>query len=95
MCLLGRTTTLPEQTLAAILHPFSLGLAFRDCSCDKIVIGEAPNLIHNVVPKRAEIGQVTPDNTVYKADRRCGDGRASATLRVADDTDSDKADQIR
>ena len=42
-----------------MLHRFSVGLAFSDYSCDKIVIGEPPNLIQNVAPKRAEIGQLT------------------------------------
>ena len=31
----------------------------------KKIIDEPQNLNHNVVPKRAEIGQLTPDNAVY------------------------------
>ena len=32
------------------------------------VIGELPDSIHNVVPKRADIGQITVLNAVYNAD---------------------------
>jgi hypothetical protein len=34
----------------------------------KRVVDEPQNLNHNVVPKRAEIGQITADNALYKAD---------------------------
>jgi hypothetical protein len=51
-----------SKSVADNLRPFSVGVALRDDSCDKILIGESPNFIHNVAPKRAEIGQLTPDN---------------------------------
>jgi hypothetical protein len=36
-------------------------LAFRHSLCDKSVIGEPPNLTHNLALKRAAIGQLTGD----------------------------------
>ena len=45
------------------------------------IIDEPQNLNHNVVPKRAEIGQLTPDNAVYNADCRCISGRTGAAFR--------------
>ena len=36
-------------------------LAFRHSLCDKSVIGEPPNLTHNLPLKRAAIGQLTGD----------------------------------
>jgi hypothetical protein len=45
----------------------------------KRVIGEPPNLIHDVAPKRADIGRLTPDNAgCYNSDCRCIDGRTGA-----------------
>jgi hypothetical protein len=45
----------------------------------KRVIDKPQNLNHNVVPKRAEIGQIITNNAVYNADCR------SVFFRVADD----------
>src|SRR5215510_3665052 len=34
------------------------GLAFRDSECDNRLTGESPDRVHNVPPKRAEIGRI-------------------------------------
>ena len=57
--------------MVAILRRFSVGVAFRDYSCDKIVIGAVAEPHYNVARKRAEIGQLTFNHAHEGAD----DGR--------------------
>jgi hypothetical protein len=55
LVILQRSDRLFEQQW----RPPGVCLAFGHSWCDKRVIVELPNLIHNVAPKRADIGRLT------------------------------------
>jgi hypothetical protein len=54
-------TPRPDRLFEEQRKPSGVCLAFGHSWCDKRVIGESPNLIHNVAPNRAEIGRLSAD----------------------------------
>jgi hypothetical protein len=51
-------TPRPDRLFEEQRKPSGVCLAFGHSWCDKRVIGESPNLIHNVAPNRAKIGRL-------------------------------------
>jgi len=52
-----RSYSMADRLFEEQWRPSRICLAFGHSWCDKRVIGESPNLIHNLAPNRAEIGQ--------------------------------------
>ena len=54
-------TRRPGRVFDKQLRPSGVCVAFGHSWCDKRIIGESLNLVHNVAPIAAEIGQLTGD----------------------------------
>jgi hypothetical protein len=67
---IGHTPAI-RRLFEQLWRPLGVCLAFGHSWCDKRVIVEPANLIHNVAPKRADIGRLTLNNAAYSADCRC------------------------